>query len=274
MNRNTLNYYIGAILARMFPSKLEMARRSFTLPRLGNRDGYGRIERLIRDYVGEKASRHPAELEALHKEFWRGRRAQGWYGATADRFEAHNLPLFSDRVERCIPAIGERNIARVREFGCGDGQWLNYLSERWTGPTDFLGIDLAKEQIERNQRRYPQLRFECADLTARVREHAMPDTIFVFVTQGGVLEYLSQQSLCGVFETIVGRARDALLFLIEPLADNFDLSTQCDSLPYGGELSYSHNYPALMQAAGISIVFQDERRRLKHRMRGLLARTP
>jgi hypothetical protein len=100
----------------------------------------------------------------------------------------------------------------------------------------------------------------------------MPDTIFV--TQGGVLEYLSQQSLCGVFETIVGRAPNALLFLIEPLADDFDLSTQCESLPVGGEFSYSHNYPALMQAAGIAIDFQDERRRLKHRMLGVLARTP
>jgi SAM-dependent methyltransferase len=272
MSRKTLNYSIGALLARAFPAKLEMVRRSFTLPRLGNREGYGRIERLIRDYVGDKASRHPAELEALHKEFWRGRSAKGWYAATAHRFATRNLPLFADWVERCIPAIDERNVARVCEFGCGDGQWLNYLSERWIGPTDFLGIDLAQEQIERNQRRYPHLRFECADLTAWIHDHAMPDTMFV--TQGGVLEYLSQQSLCGVFETLVERAPNALLFLIEPLADDFDLGTQRESLPYGGELSHSHNYPALMRAAGIAIDFQDERRWFKHRVLGLLARTP
>jgi hypothetical protein len=64
------------------------------------------------------------------------------------------------------------------------------------------------------------------------------------------------------------------LFLIEPLADDFDLGTQRESLPYGGELSHSHNYPALMRAAGIAIDFQDERRWFKHRVLGLLARTP
>jgi SAM-dependent methyltransferase len=272
MIRNTLNYYIGALLARIFPSKLEMARRSFTLPRLGNREGYGRIERLIRHYVGAKASRHPAELEALHKDFWGGQRAKGWYDVTAERFETHNLPVFAEWVERCIPAIVERHIARVCEFGCGDGQWLNYLSEKWNGPTHFLGLDLAEEQIQLNQSRYPHLSFESDDLTRWVHDHAMPDTIFV--TQGGVLEYLSQQSLSGFLEAIVGRAPNSLLFLIEPLAEDFDLSTQSESLPYGVELSYSHNYPALMQDAGISIDFQDERRWLNHRMLGLLARTP
>jgi SAM-dependent methyltransferase len=273
MNRKRLNYYIGGMLARTFPSKLDMARQSFTLPRLGNRDRYGRIERLIRDYVGYQASRHPAELESLHKEFWR-QRSDGWYDSTAGRFQTHTLPLFSDWAERCIPAIGESGIARVCELGCGDGQWLNYLSEHWTGPTEFLGLDLAEQQIRLNQRRYPHLSFECTDLTSWVRDHAMPDTIFV--AQGGVLEYLSQQSLSDVFEKIVRRAPNSLLFFIEPLADDFDLSTQSESLPYGGEFSYSHNYPALMQAAGLSIDFQDERRWRKHRIRmlGLLARTP
>ena len=272
MNRKRLNYYIGGILARMFPSRLKKARRSFTLPRLGNRGPYGRIERMIRNYVGFQASQHPAELESLHKEFWRSQRAGGWYDATAWRFETHDLHLFPDWVERCIPAIDERHITRVCELGCGDGQWLNHLSEQWTGPTEFLGLDLAERQIQLNKRRYPHLNFESADLTAWVHDHAMPDTIFV--TQGGVLEYLSQQSLSGVLETLVARAPNSLLFLIEPLADDFDLNTQCESLAHGGELSYSHNYPALMQAAGIAVDFQDERRRLNHRMLGLLARTP
>jgi hypothetical protein len=34
VNRKTLNYYIGALFARMLASKLEVARRSVTLPRV------------------------------------------------------------------------------------------------------------------------------------------------------------------------------------------------------------------------------------------------
>jgi SAM-dependent methyltransferase len=270
MNRDTLRYYAGASLARLFPAKLKVMREAFTLPRFGNHAGDGRVERLIRYYVGEKASRHPGELESLHKTFWRRQTSNDWYAAAAWRQHEH-ASLFSDAVERCVPIIRQRQIKQVCEFGSGDGQWLNFLSQQWREPTEFIGIDLSEDQTQANRERYPNLRFECADLTHWVQDNARPNSLFT--THSGVLQYLSQPSLSTLLETIAQRAPHSLLFLIESLADDFDLDRESQSRPGGYELLYSHNYPERMRAAGMVIEFQEEIRWREYRMFVIVAST-
>ncbi len=276
MKPHTLKYAVGAILSRAFPKKTESIRRSFTLPHLDNRVGSGRTSRLIRYYLGQTALLDPAHLESLHREFWIRQKADGWYAKTAERFRNLSLPLLSELVPRCLPAIQQKKITRVCEFGCGDGQWLNFLFEQWTGPNEFLGLDLSEEQIRSNQERYPNLKFECADLTQWVHENSSPNTIFL--TCCGVLEYLSKESLSKVFRDIASRSPNSLLLLIEPVEKEFDLSQKPESIPCGHELSYSHNYPKLLEDEGISIDFEVEFQEMPawpgYRMLAILAKTP
>lgn len=272
MNRNTLKYFAGASLARLFPAKLKIMREAFTLPRFGTHAGGGRVDRLIRYYVGEKARRHPGELESLHKTFWRLQASSNWYAAAAQRSQHERVSLFSHAVERCTPIIRERQIKQVCEFGSGDGQWLDFLSQQWREPTEFIGIDLSENQTRANRERYPNLRFECADLTLWVQDNARPNSLFS--THCGVLEYLSQQSLSTLLETIAQRAPQSLLFLIEPIVKDFDLDRESQSRPSGNELSYSHHYPERMRAAGMAIKFQEEIPWMNHRMLIIVASTP
>jgi SAM-dependent methyltransferase len=266
-----LKYALGALLARLNPETTERVRRSFTLPYMATDLANTRTTRLIRAYLGERARRDSAQLETLHKRFWSQQAPEQWYRKTAERFSNQAIPLMADIVARCAPEIAARQITRVCEFGAGDGQGLQFLNEHWTGPTEFVGLDLAEEQIARNRERYPNLRFACADLTEWVQAHAAPNSIYV--TLFGVLEYLSQDSMTALLRTLADRSPRSLVLFIEPLSLEFDLTRQTDSRVLGREFSYSHNYPRLLKDAGFEILIEEERPWPNYRMLVVLAAT-
>jgi SAM-dependent methyltransferase len=271
MIRKRIKYFLGAILARLDPETTERIRLSFTLPHTAGEIAETRMSRLIRLYLGERASHDAAQLEALHKGFWAHQTPGQWFGKTAERFSRQAIPLVSDIIERCTPEIEARQIRRVCELGAGDGQGLDLLQRHWKGPNEFVGVDLAKEQIELNRERYPNLRFDCADLTEWVRSHAAPQSIYV--TLFGVLEYLSQDSVSALLARIVAGSPRSLVLFVEPLSPEFDLDRQPDSQVLGVEFSYSHNYPRLLEAAGLEILVQEERPWPGYRMLAILAAT-
>ena len=266
---DNLKYLAGHILSWLMPGRARVIRKAFTLPYFDPQVRNGPLERLIRFYIARVSSPDPIRLETLHREFWRRQGMNGWHGSTMDRLEEIYHPSFSDLVQRCAPEISALNIERVVEFGTGNGDWLKYLSQHWQRPSSFLGIDIAEQQITTNQSRHPDLVFECADLTHWVEEHAIGHTIFV--TQGGVLEYVSECSLRRFFESISRCCPSSLLFLIEPLAMDHNLDSDRESQVHGQEYSYSHNYPYQLGRAGLSLLYQEERTMSDHRWLAVLA---
>ena len=47
--------------------------------------------------------------------------------------------------------------------------------------------------------------------------------------------------------------------IIETIGSDHDLAKEHDSLVYGRELAFSHNYPHLMEKAGLNVVYHSER---------------
>lgn len=269
---DSLKYLGGACLARLNPQRCRQIEQAFTLPYFNPQISHGIANKLIRHYVGQRAERDPSQLEQLHKAFWGGRSAAGWYSETADRLQKLVIPALADIVQLVRPYLQQQRIKRVIELGTGNGEWLNYLSQQWEWMEEHIGVDLAQQQIASNQLRFPQLRFESADLTDWLAERSAPQSIFV--THCGVLEYLAPKSLRAVADKMVERASDSLLLLVEPLADNYPLVGSEPSRVHGPEMSYSHNYPYLLQCAGMQLLFQQERRLMDHRMLILLAHIP
>lgn len=269
---DSLKYISGACLARLHPQRCQQIQKAFTLPCFDPRIGHGLTNRLIRHYVGQRAKRDPNQLEQLHKAFWAGRSAEAWYSETANRLEKLVIPALADVVQLVRPYLRQQQVRRVVELGTGNGEWLNYLSQQWDFVTKYVGIDLAQQQIAINRLRYPHLRFEATDLTDWLADRSQPHSMFV--THCGVLEYLSPNSLRKAIGQLARRATSSLILLVEPLADNYPLVGSEPSGVHGPEMSYSHNYPYLLQSAGMQLLFQQERRLMDHRMLVVLANIP
>lgn len=204
--------------------------------------------------------RRAGTLEALahfHHEFWAGADAVAVHAEKEARFDA-TVKVHEDFIAAVAEKIEHGAVDRVCEFGCGTGKLLAIVAARVGKPAAFIGIDLSAEQTARNAERYAKdarLDFVAADALAWAREQARPNTLYF--TYGGVLEYFTEQGLKDLFAA-VARHRPACFALAEPIALGFDLSSETRSRAFGDELSFSHNYPRLLQEAGFRIEWRSE----------------
>jgi len=99
--------------------------------------------------------------------------------------------------------------------------------------------------------------FEAADATQWIPEHASSNS--VFVTNGGVFEYFLQEELETLFKFFADQRKPAAVALVETIGTDHNLEREKDSLIYGREMSFSHNYPHLLEQAGFTIKHQSER---------------
>jgi len=63
---------------------------------------------------------------------------------------------FLKRNEEQIKLFDNIKNARILDFGCGEGESLEYLYKK--GATDIWGIDISEEQIKKAQKRFPQFK--------------------------------------------------------------------------------------------------------------------
>jgi len=135
---------------------------------------------------------------------------------------------------------------------------LEFLSQRFPQAEQLVGIDVDEKQIERNKQSFenPKLNFVTSGALEWIERHAEPNSLVV--SNGGVLEYFLQDEVSTLFEAI-RRAGNTAIALIETLGTNHDLERDPSTHPYGPELSFSHNYPRLLAAAGFEVVHQHER---------------
>lgn len=227
----------------------------------GRLDGpNGKLKQLIADYRTARAaaSGDVGTLRDQLARYWQGPRGDEFYDAYPERFEewflGHHYPV----VEALAAELPKRpGIDRLIEVGCGDGKVLHHLSERFPQLTSVTGIDLNRNIIARNREVYAETRmhFEAADLHQWLQ--TCEGSGILLASYGGVLEYLTQPELEDLFTSLRNSGGPVMLLLVEPIAMDFDLTTETASRPHGVEHSFSHPHRHLLEKAGWTIDFEE-----------------
>lgn len=247
----------------------------FAMPHLGddidaarNNAQAARLKRVIIQARMRRAqkSKDADGLQEVLTSFWRS--------ATGDTFHAGNardsFERFLNNHTQAIEGLdqfvlnSQLGFSRMVEIGCGNGWLLDYCAEKLPWITEAVGIDVNASAIERAAAAQPPgspLRFVCADPQDWLAEHPKGGT--VLVSNGGVLEYFTQDNFDRLLATL-GRARPAALLLLEPVDVGHDLDRRSDSYAFtsagwcGSETTFSHNHRVRLQQAGFEIVFAEE----------------
>jgi SAM-dependent methyltransferase len=199
-----------------------------------------------------------------------------WRGAAGDRFHIdHGQASFEHFLANhawTIEALDEfvrtsgLGFSRLVEVGCGIGASLSYCAEKLPWAREAVGIDINAEAVGRAAAGQPpgsRLRFQCADAQGWLS--ANPQAGTVMISNGGVLEYFSQEHVDRLFEALA-LARPAAILLLEPVDDDCGLDGKPDSRTFtsvggvGSETTFSHNYRARLQQAGFEVVLSEDTR--------------
>lgn len=258
---------LGYFLCLLMPGKKSDLLQQFTIPAVTEASPYGLAARLMRSYILQQQLAESNGTENVHREFWREQKPSQWYEKTADRFESTHQPVIFPLAKTVQPWLEKKQINSVVEFGCGNGAWLAHLKKHWR-IDEFIGVDISENQINQCREIYPDIQFNAQDILAWMKANASDHTIYH--TNCGVLEYLSQASVESLFG-MVSSGENNLLFLVEPLADDYDLELEFDSRIYGLEHSYAHNHPWLLKQAGFRVIMLEELNILNTRMLAILA---
>lgn len=237
------------------------ARRQRLLRGEPGRDRLGIADRLIIAALvwQHRRSGTLGALSGLHRWLWQSEQAERVHAQADARFRAWWLGRHSAIVEPLQAALDDFAVAGLSvttlcEIGCGTGRVLADLAMRLPGPPRLLGLDLSPGQVEVNRQTYanqPRLQFEVADATVWLPAHAGPR--WVYLVNGGVLEYFSEAMLEALLRGIAERHGPAIFALVEPIADDYDLDRETASRPYNSELSFGHNYLHWLQRCGWQI---------------------
>lgn len=244
----------GRLLTALLPSQTERVRSN---PEAA-RGILGRLLRAgVRARLGERGDL--SALASYHWDFWK-RGGRVFHADHLKRFETHFLGHHVQIIDVLEQYLRESEVkySRLFEIGCGSGQVLEYMAARFPELDSLTGVDLSPEQVRYNRQRYPcpRLQFVAANALDWVGEAAEPYGIYL--TNGGVLEYFTGEQLLNMFRQIAGRCAPSLFVAIEPLDARFNLATDTESRTYGSELSFTHNYPVLLQRAGFKVHTQRE----------------
>lgn len=219
----------------------------------------GLVARMVRAELNRQFySRSEGEQRRLNRErFWGGRAGVEWHEAQRQRhaggigpeFLRYRAPLVEQL--KALTAAGPQ-FTTLCEIGTGNGLFLEYLSRELPQIARFVGIDLNREQIERNRGVYAgtRLEFVADEVDEWLRRGVNGPTIFV---AAGTLECFTQGELVELFNKIRASGVPTAFGLCEPV--NIDLSATTVSMPRGNTM-YSHNYPHLLRASGYDVFQQ------------------
>ena len=269
-----LKYIMGKLSAQLFPTRTKHLKKTFSVPNFTTASPFQhRIDTMIHHYlVQHKINQEQTEhgsMENAHRQYWSQNRS---YFSDFDHLAQDSyIPVYQDIVHNLVPYLQDMEIRRVNEFGTGDGQWLDYLSQQWPFITQFTGIDISDYQIQQNRLAFSHLEFATADLLTWTQQNATPQTLYH--TNGGVLEYLCEDSVRALFTTLKQQAPRSLIFLNEPVYDNFDYAVDTNSRIAGAEFTYNHNYDYLFAATELTMIRCEERNAFGYRVITAIGRT-
>lgn len=213
-------------------------------------------------------------FERLHKDFWQGEGGEVFSSNCDHRFQ----DLFLNQQKEDFIALQNQwrsnDLNRIVEFGCNSGLVLNYLTQNLQGVIQSLGIEINQSQVDANKNSNQfdnRINFYCADGGDWLLENGRPSTLFV--SNGGVLEYFRRDRLDEMLTYIANNLKPAMFFTVEPVAPDHDWQTTKESVPFGEELSFSHNYIDLFESNAFEIVHQRATDFESWRMMATIAKT-
>ena len=253
-----LKFATGRILVRIFPGKAERIARTPFLK------SSTKLDHLFRNglYAEAFLAKDHRKLRAFLSHYWENEASDfttDWQDRFDRMFLQHDVAVV-DELEKFIADSSDPSVfSQLYEIGCGGGQVLRYIADRLECVELFEGIDLGSEQIAENNRNSDNesISYHTADATEWIPANALPQSIFM--TNGGVFEYILREELQTLFSHIGERLKPAAIAIVETVAVDHDLDNEPESFVYGRELAFSHNYPALLRDAGFSIRYQSER---------------
>ncbi len=196
-------------------------------------------------------------LARLHKGFWAGEDGATFSTNCDHRF--NDLFLARQQADFGVlktvwDSMKGRNIV---EIGTNSGLLLRYLTTNLGTVNRSVGIDINKAQVKLNQTSAEfdsRIKFLCTDGQAWVLENGQPSTLFV--TNGGVLEYFRREKLDEMMSHIAQKCAPSIFFCSEPVADDHDFNASTESIPFGEECSFSHNYKDIFESNGFEVLHQ------------------
>jgi trans-aconitate methyltransferase len=196
-------------------------------------------------------------FERLHIDFWQGDGGAVFSKNCDHRFE--DLFLAKQKIDfDHLRSICEKNQPKhIVEFGCNSGLLLQYMTTELQGIDSSTGIEINADQVRQNQSSSQfdsRIEFANADGGEWLLKNGVSNTLFV--SNGGVLEYFRRERLNEMLTHISNNLGPAIFFAVEPVANDHDWNKTTESIPFGEELSFSHNYTDLFESNGFQVVHQ------------------
>lgn len=235
------------------------AKRARELQNLPTGYPHGLKDRMLMAFLKENArlTNNTGFFEQLHADFWQGQSGEVFSSNCDHRFDDLFLNKQAADVKHLQKFWTERGIKHIVEIGCCSGLHLQHLTTNLPGVVSAVGIDINTTQINLNCRNPdfdPRIKFIAADGGQWLMGNAQPNTLFV--TNGGVLEYISQQRLTEILSYVSKNLSPAMFFTVEPIAPDHDFENSIESIPFGEELSFSHNYQRMYESTGFRVLRQ------------------
>jgi len=259
MIKNQIKFLLGNLLIALQPKKAtELLKNGMTISLKNN---LTIKQRLMRYALLKRAeeNRDFNSLAEFHNNYW-SKRGKDYFESTDDILETFFIPYCTPiftHLEKVLKQQPE-NFKTIVEIGTGSGDVLNYLSSKFPKIDHFIGIDLSVAQIEINKNKFSEnsgLQFVASDGIDWIKSHGSSNTIFI--TSRGVLEYFTQQRLQELLEELKNLGK-TIFIAIEPIAADHDFSVNTNSMVFGFERSFSHNYIKLFESAGFNIWHNDK----------------
>jgi predicted TPR repeat methyltransferase len=227
----------------------------------GKANPTGLLDRLISNALIHRAAVQGdhENLRSFLAQYWKGASGSAFYKAFSDRFENSFLTEHYCVVEALADLVAESpaSYQHFYEIGCGDGQVLNHLSQKFIGFDEFVGLDINQSIIEKNREFYknPKLAFHSSDAADWLHKNSKKGSILM--SYGGVMEYFLEKELLEMFAMLKQKS-PFIISLVEPLYDCYDRTRETHSRTSGKEHSFSHNHAHLLQQAGFTICYDIE----------------
>lgn len=262
--------YLGQMAAVVFKQRFrELSKTPKSQPE-------GIVEKSIMSFLKKEAINRQDDrfFELLHRDFWSGEGGEVFSTNCDHRFNDLFLGRQQDDFLTLQRHWQNAGLNRVVEFGCNSGLVLEHLVENLPGIDRADGVEINQAQVDANNRSGEfdsKINFHCADGGSWLFDHGKPRTLFV--SNGGVLEYFRRERLDEMLGYISQELKPAMFFSIEPVAPDHDWSQDRESIPFGEELSFSHNYRDLFESNGFEVIHQRAADFESWRMMATIART-
>ena len=216
-------------------------------------------DKLIMAYLKRRAILEDQSefFERLHADFWQGDGGAVFSTNCDHRFKDLFLSKQKLDFDQLRLIWKQQQPKHIVEFGCSSGLLLQHMTTQLANVETSVGIEINAEQVRKNQqssRFDSRISFVNTDGGEWLLNHGKSNSLLV--SNGGVLEYFRRERLDQMLSHVANHLRPAIFFAVEPVADDHDWGKTTASIPFGEELSFSHNYTDLFESNGFEIVHQ------------------